>query len=141
MFNVDFDTMNIKMHRGDTGSFKLHATKKSGDAWSQDDRMLFTIRNGQGEIVIQRFYRLDDQWDLGDGRVLIEFHNDDTDQWENGTYPVEARFVIDPVWSGTAPTGRCENALASGMPRMVEGAVVRTVIQSTLEISEIYGEV
>jgi len=141
MFHVDLETMNITMHRGDTGSFKVHAERKSGEAWTEDDRMMLTIRNGMGEIVMQRFYRLDDQWDLGDGRVLVEFHNDDTDKWDNGQYAVEVRCVIDPVWNGTAPTARCVNALATGTPRMVEGAVVRTVRQSTLDINDIYGEV
>ena len=72
MFNVDLETMNITMHRGDTGSFKLAASRESGSAWTEDDRMLFTIKNQNNEIVIQRFYRLDDQYDLGDGKVLIE---------------------------------------------------------------------
>lgn len=140
MFNVDLETMNITMHRGDTGSFKLAASRESGSAWTEDDRMLFTIKNQNNEIVIQRFYRLDDQYDLGDGKVLIEFHNDDTDQLENGMYSVEARFVISPIWNGTAPTSRCADALTAGV-RMVEGSIVRTKIQSTLEINDIYGEV
>lgn len=140
MFNVDLETMNITMHRGDTGSFKLAASRESGSAWTEDDRMLFTIKNQNNEIVIQRFYRLDDQYDLGDGKVLIEFHNDDTDTLENGMYSVEARFVISPIWNGTAPTSRCADALTAGV-RMVEGAIVRTKIQSTLEINDIYGEV
>lgn len=140
MFNVDLETMNITMHRGDTGSFKLAASRESGSAWTDDDRMLFTIKNQNNEIVIQRFYRLDDQYDLGDGKVLIEFHNDDTDTLENGMYSVEARFVISPIWNGTAPTSRCADALTAGV-RMVEGSIVRTKIQSTLEINDIYGEV
>ena len=62
MFNVDLNTMAITMHRGDTGSFKVHASRKSGDSWTADDRMLFTIKNQNGVTVIQRFYRLDDQY-------------------------------------------------------------------------------
>jgi len=142
MFNVDLETGDIKMHRGDTGSFKLHAAKKSGTAWTSDDRMLFTVRNQQGDIVLQRFYRLDDQWDLGDGVVLIEFHNDDTDDWDNGQYATEWRYVIGPVWSGTAPAGRCVNALTAGV-RMVEGNVVRVPAggQASMVLDDIYGEV
>ena len=140
MFNIDLETMEIKMHAGDTGSFKIHSERESGDAWTEDDRMLFTIRDAQNEIVLQRFYRLDDQWDQGDGIVLIEFHNDDTDNWANGQYSVELRFDINPRWSGTAPTGRCVNALTAGV-KMIEGDVVRTVIHSTLTLDDIYGEV
>ena len=140
MFNVDLDTMEIRMHRGDTGSFKVHAERESGTAWTADDRMLFTVRNAQGEIVLQRFYRLDDAWEIGDGTVLIEFHNDDTDTWSNGQYATELRFNVSPIWDGTAPTGRCVDALTAGV-KMVEGSVVRTVLQSTLTIDDIYGEV
>jgi hypothetical protein len=140
MFNVDLENMAITMHRGDTGSFKVHASRKSGESWTANDRMLMTIKSANGDIVIQRLYRLGDQYDLGDGVVLIEFHNDDTDSLENGQYGVELRFDISPIWDGTPPTGRCVNALTAGV-RMVEGAIVRTVIQTTLEINDIYGEV
>ena len=140
MFSVNLETMEIKMHAGDTGSFKIHAERGSGDAWTDEDRMLFTVRDGAGEIVLQRIYRLDDQWDIGDGTVLVEFHNDDTDKWGNGTYSTELRFDISPVWQGTAPTARCVNALTASA-KMVEGAIVRTKIQSTLTIDGVLGDI
>ena len=34
MFSVNLETMEIKMHAGDTGSFKIHAERGSGDAWT-----------------------------------------------------------------------------------------------------------
>ena len=139
-FHVDLSTMDIKMNRGDTGSFWVAASRASEEAWTEDDRMLFTVRDGQNEIVMQRFYRLDDQWDQGDGIVLIEFHNDDTDSWSTGQYSVELRFNINPRWDGTPPTGRCVDALTAGA-KMIEGDVVRTVIHSTLTLDDIYGEV
>ena len=140
MFNVNAETSEITMHRGDTGSFYVRATRADGEAWTADDRMLFTIRNAQNEVVLQRFYRLDDQWGLGDGVVLIEFHNNDTDTWDNGSYQTERRYNIAPRWNGTPPEGRCVDALTAGV-RMIEGDVVRTVIQSGLTIADIYGEV
>lgn len=141
MFVVNLETMEITMHQGDTGSFKVGATRKSGEAWTEDDRALFTVRNQQGEAVMMRYYRLDDQYDLGDGKILVEFHNDDTDQWEPGAYNTELRFDVSPVWDGDPPTGRCENALLPGVAKMIEGSVVRTVIQSTLTIQGILGEI
>ena len=48
MFNVDLETMEIKMHRGDTGSFKVASERESGTAWTEDDRMIFTVRDAQG---------------------------------------------------------------------------------------------
>lgn len=141
MFKVDLETMAITMHSGDTGSFKIGATRQSGDEWTSADRMLFTVKNGQGEVVLQRIYRLDDQYDLGNGKVLVEFHNDDTDQWEAGTYSTELRFDVSPIWDGTAPTARCVDALSPGTPKMVEGSIVRTTIQSTLTISGVLGDI
>jgi hypothetical protein len=139
MFNVNLDTMAITMHAGDTGSFKLHAERESGAEWTSDDRMLFTVKSGT-DIVMQRIYRLDDQYDLGDGTVLIEFHNDDTDDWDVGNYSTEVRFDVSPVWEGTAPTARCVNALTTDA-RMIEGSIVRTKIQSTLEIQGVLGKI
>ena len=140
MFKLDPDTMNITMHRGDTGAFFVGAERESGTAWTEDDRMLFTVMSPNGEIVMQRFYRLDDQWGVGDGICLVEFHNSDTDTWETGQYSMELRFDVDPVWEGTAPGGRCVDALTANA-RMVEGAVVRTEIHATLTINGIYGEI
>ena len=73
MFNVDYETGEITMHRGDTGSYVLHAARSDGSSWTEDDRLLYTVKNSKGEIVLQRLYRLDDQWDLGDGVVLVVF--------------------------------------------------------------------
>ena len=142
MFNVDLTNGAITMHRGDTGSFKVHATRASGEDWTSDDRLLFTVKNGTGDVVLQRFYRLDDQWGLGNGWVLIEFHNDDTDSWENGLYSLERRYIVDPIWEGTAPTTRCANALTADA-RIVEGSIVRVPVigQGSLTINDIYGEV
>jgi len=139
-FQIDLETMDIKMNAGDTGSYIVQGERESGTAWTADDRMLYTIRNAQKEIVLQRFYRLDDAFGLGDGMVLIEFHNDDTDDWEVGMYDVEIRFDINPVWEGTAPTGRCEDALRTDAA-IVEGSIVRTATHSTLTIEEIYGTI
>jgi len=139
-FQVDLETGDIKMNQGDTGSFKVKCTRKSGEAWTSDSRMLFTLRNDSKEIVIQRIYRLDDQWGLGDGVVLIEFHNDDTDHLPTGQYQMERRYNVDPIWEGTPSTARCVDALTSSA-KMVEGVPVRTVFQGTLQIEDIYGEV
>ena len=77
---------------------------------------------------------------LGDGWVQIEFHNDDTDDWDPGAYDVEMRFDVAPVWTGTPPTGRCEDALTAGV-EIIEGSIVRTAIHSTLTIEEVYGKI
>ena len=139
-FQVNLETMDIKMNQGDTGSFYLHAERESGEAWTEDDRALFTIRDAQGAIRMQRLYRLDDQWEVGDGIILVEFHNDDTDEWDPGQYSVELRVAIDPIWEGTPPTSRCANALTAD-GKIVEGGIIRTVIQSALTIEATNGEI
>ena len=141
-FQVDLESGDIRMNKGDTGSFKIHASLKSGDAWTEDSRMLFTVRNATGTVVMQRIYRLDDAWEIGDGVVLIEFHNSDTDTWENGMYDIEYRFNTDPIWDGTPSDARCVNALATGAAQMVEGSgTVRTVIHAVLTIEDVYGRI
>ena len=130
----------ITMHAGDTGAFKVHATRKSGDDWTEDDRMLFTIKKADGTKVLQRFYRLDDDEGLGNGVVEIQFHNNDTDEWEPGQYSMERRYDINPRWDGTPPEGMCVNALTAGVS-MIEGDVVRTVVQGTLTIHGVLGKI
>ena len=140
MFSRNEDGTAITMHAGDTGAFKVHATRKSGTAWDEYDRMLWTVTSPTGEIVMQRFYRLDDQWDAGNGWFLLEFHNNETDTWAPGTYETEWRFDVNPSWDGTAQTGRCTNALTAGV-KMIEGDIVRTKIQSTLTIQGVLGDI
>lgn len=139
-FVHDNETGNIVMYQGDTGSFKVHCSRKSGESWPETARMLYTIRNAAGEIVLQRIYRLDDQYELGDGVVLIEFHNDDTDEWPSGQYTTERRYDLSPVWEGTAPEGRCVDALRESA-HMVEGVPVRTVFKGTLQINSVDGKI
>ena len=139
-FDFNKDTCVITMHKGDTGSKWIHATKESGDDWTDDDRCLFTVRDQQNRIVMQRLYRLDDQWGAGNGYFLMEFHNNDTDTWDEGNYRTEWRYDMTPQWDGTAPTGRCVNAMTAGV-KMVEGSVVRTKVQSTLTISGVLGDI
>ena len=141
-FQVDFETGDIKMNRGDTGSFWVRCKRSSGDDWPDTARMLYTITNQQGEIVMQRIYRPDDQWDQGDGVMLIEFHNDDTDKWPVGQYNTERRYNLAPVWQGTPSTARCVDQLGPGSHAyMNEGVPVRTVFHGTLTIEGILGDI
>ena len=139
-FQHDLVSGDIRMNQGDTGSFKVHCSRKSGEDWTADSRMLYTIRNPQGEIVMQRIYRLDDAFDLGDGVVLIEFHNDDTDTWEPGQYTTERRYNLTPIWEGTPSDARCVDALRTSA-RMIEGVPVRTVFKGILTIESVDGRI
>ena len=139
-FNHDKKTGNIVMNAGDTGSFWVHCARKSGEDWPDTARMLFTIKDPNGEIVIQRIYRPDDQWDMGDGMILIEFHNADTKGFMPGDYRMERRYDVAPTWEGTPSTARCVNALTSDA-KMKGGVPVRTVFKGTLRIEEVDGRI
>ena len=139
-FEHDNETGDIMMNAGDTGSFTVHCARKSGNPWTADSRMLYTITNNSGEIVLQRIYRLDDAYGLGDGVVLIEFHNDDTDDWTPGDYDTERRYCVNPIWEGTPQTARCVNALQSDA-KMIEGVPVRTVFKGKLHIDGVSGRI
>ena len=139
-FQHDLVSGDIRMNAGDTGSFKVHCSRKSGEDWPSTARMLYTIKDPQGVIVLQRIYRLDDAFDLGDGVVLIEFHNDDTDTWEPGQYTTERRYNLTPIWEGTPSDARCVDALRTSA-RMIEGVPVRTVFKGILTIEPVDGRI
>lgn len=144
MFEYDRTTGAVTMHQGDTGSFYVHCQRKSGKLWTENDRMILTIGPRENP-VIQRYYRLDRE-DIGNGRVLIEFKNADTDHVPTGNYPLERRYVINPIWElddgVSIPTEDCANALTSGA-RIVDGHIVRIPQygQASMTLTDIYGEV
>lgn len=139
VFVHDMTSGNITMHRGDTGAYKVHATRKSGEPFTDADRMLYTVKDAAGNIMMQRFYKL--TTDLGNGVTVIQFHNDDTDKWPTGVYNAERRYWINPRWSNGPVEGDCVNALTAGTA-LIEGDVVRVPVagQRTIMINTVYGE-
>ena len=140
-FHFDKATGNIKMCAGDTGSCLWGCEIEGGGEWPSTGRGLWTVTDSGGNIMMQRIYRFDDQYGLGDGWILMEFHNDDTDQWNPGTYNTEWRFDLNPVWDGTPSTARCVNQLAAGAAKMIEGVPVRTLFKGTLTIDGVSGRI
>ena len=134
-------TGNIKMRSGDTGSCVWRCLIDGGGEWPSTGRGQWTVTGSGGEIMMQRIYRFDDQYDLGDGRILMEFHNNDTDTWSPGTYNTEWRFDLNPIWDGTPSTARCVDALAEGAAHMIEGVPVRTKFRGTLTIDDVLGRI
>ena len=111
MFQVNNATGAIVMNVGDTGSIEVHATRSDSEDWGEDDRAVFTVRNGAGQNIITRIYHLDDA-ELGNGVVLIQFHNDDTDDLDPGVYSWELRYVVNPYYDSNG--------------NIVDGDIVRT---------------
>ena len=126
MFTIDPNTSAITMHKGDTGAYYATFTRSSGEAFGENDRAIYTVKQGS-TVKIEREYALDDD-ELGNGKILIAFRNSDTDTWAAGSYNTEIRIVINPVRSGG---------------QIVDGDVVRTITKSksTLTILDVLKEV
>ena len=126
MFVIDPNNSAITMHKGDTGAYYVNLTRSSGEAFGENDRALYTIKQG-GNIIIEREYALNDET-LGNGRFLIAFRNSDTDTLAAGSYSTEIRVVINPIRSDG---------------KIVDGDVVRTITasKSTLTILDVLKEV
>lgn len=126
MFVIDPNNSAITMHKGDTGAYYVNLTRSSGEAFGENDRALYTVKQG-ANIIIEREYALDDET-LGNGRFLIAFRNSDTDTLAAGSYSTEIRVVINPIRSDG---------------KIVDGDVVRTITasKSTLTILDVLKEV
>jgi len=92
MFSVD--GTNITLSRGDTGAMKITANvtiKGTGQSYTfgENDRALFSIKNGAGAILMQRVFT------MTDNQFVVVFYNADTDQFSPGGYSWDVRYVIN----------------------------------------------
>lgn len=86
---------NINLSRGDTGALKVNATATLGGepfSFGPDDRALFSIKNGQGEIVKETVAALENN------SFVVYFLNADTDSLAPGTYQWDVRYIIHPYY-------------------------------------------
>ena len=94
MFNVE--GYRISLSRGDTGAIKINASATLGGesfTFGTDDRALFSIKNGQGEIVMQKAFQ------MTDNAFTVFFLNADTDSLAPGdTYSWDVRYIINPYY-------------------------------------------
>ena len=117
------------MHRGDTGAYWVQLDKDSGDDFEEGDVAIYEVCK-DGVAKIHREYALQPETPTeicpGDGKFLVAFVNSDTDTWASGQYDTEIRVVLNP--------SRTNNAV-------VDGDTVRTIIQSTISIQDVYIEI
>ena len=93
MYNVTDYTINLS--RGDTGALKVNATATLGGepfTFGTDDRALFSIKNPNGEIIMQKAYEMEDN------AFTVYFLNGDTDSLAPGSYSWDVRYVIHPYY-------------------------------------------
>ena len=94
MYNVDGTT--IKLSRGDTGALIVEADATlNGEPFTfgSDDRAVFSIKNNQGEIVMQKVSA------MTDNAFTVYFLNADTDSLAPGNnYSWDVRYVIHPYY-------------------------------------------
>lgn len=87
MFIVD--GTNISLSRGDTGAIEITV---DGYTFGEDDRCVFTIKSGSGQIVKQKAYPMENN------RFTVTFFNADTDKFAAGNYSWDVRWVIHPYY-------------------------------------------
>lgn len=93
MFIVD--GYNISLSRGDTGALKVKANATlNGEPFTfgSDDRALFSIKNGQGEIVKEKIAEMENN------DFVVYFLNADTDSLASGAYQWDVRYIIHPYY-------------------------------------------
>ena len=96
MFTVE--GYNIRLSRGDTGAMKVKATATlEGEPFTfgPDDRALFSIKNGQGEIVKEKVA------ELVNNEFTVYFKNADTDNLAPTNYSWDVRYIIHPYYDST----------------------------------------
>lgn len=93
MFKVE--GYNIQLSRGDTGAMRVVAEATlEGEpfTFSADDRALFSIKNGQGEVVKEKVAQ------MTDNEFTVYFLNADTDKLAPATYSWDVRYIIHPYY-------------------------------------------
>lgn len=102
MFSVNGN--EIVLSRGDTGAVKISATvtrRDTGAAYTfgERDRAVFSIKSGNGTVVKQKSYQMDDN------DFVAVFINQDTDNLSPGGYSWDVRYVINPYYQDDPPEG------------------------------------
>ena len=90
--------MNISLSVGDTGAVKIKAIATlNGDvfAFGADDRALFSIKNGQGEVVKEKVA------ELTNNEFVVNFLNSDTDSLSPGPFSWDVRYIIHPYYDSS----------------------------------------
>lgn len=116
------DGYNISLSRGDTGALKIKATatlEGQPFTFGPDDRALFSIKNGQGEIVKETVAALENN------DFVVYFLNADTDSLAPGSYSWDVRYIIHPYYDDA---GRIINGDQVITPKEPQAMQLLTVV-------------
>lgn len=86
---------NISLSRGDTGALRVNASATlSGEPFTfgADDRALFSIKNANGEVIMQKASA------MTDNAFTVYFLNNDTDSLSPGSYSWDVRYIVHPYY-------------------------------------------
>ena len=114
------------MHQGDTGAYTVTIELEDGEEFVDGDVAIYEVLQGDTRLIHREFNLQPDEptyTEYCDGVFLIAFRNYDTDTWDPGTYNTEIRVSLNPIRS-------------SG--KVVDGYTVRTMVQSTIQINNVY---
>lgn len=120
MYNVE--GYNIELSRGDTGALtvKANATLEGEPyVFGANDRALFSIKSGNGEIIMQKICP------MVDNAFTVQFLNADTDSLAPGSYSWDVRYIINPYYDDS---GRMINGDQVITPRAPMSLNLLTVV-------------
>lgn len=107
MFIVNTETNEIQLSRGDTGGIIIAV---EGYTFGEDDRALFSIKAGNGQVVKQNAYQ------MTDNQFLVTFYNADTDTLAPGGYTWDVRYVIHPYYDDSGNIVNGDQVLTPSLP-------------------------
>lgn len=107
MFIVDTETNTISLSKGDTGALTISV---EGYTFGENDRALFSIKAGNGQVVKQKAYQLESN------QFTVTFFNADTDMLVPGGYTWDVRYVINPYYDEAGNIVDGDQVLTPNLP-------------------------
>lgn len=86
MFVVDLNNYSIRMHAGDSGSVSYNVDYENP---TENDKIIWTMRNTRGEIVKQNVMT------VADGVATVAFLPEDTEKLDAGNYRYDIRVLVN----------------------------------------------
>ena len=112
MFYANGDAVFIS--RGDTGT--ITATTKGSKLNPAVDRVLFTVKNNKGEIVMLRQLTPADD---AQNTSTVEFRNRDTDYLTPGVYTYDFRYVVNPYYNADGDIVDGDDIITPKLPQQL----------------------